>query len=248
MIGLGRQRREAIVDALDDALDDDAWSQAFSDALRAQLAKEGRSGRKPKNLNGSTAAKKQFGDAAGLLPPEWVAAQETRGTVHLRLIGPRERAYAIPMLQQKTLAPKKHFKHRPLEAGDGLVTSRKDDEGTSLHEFVHRLQATMPELDARFQDLHRRRTSGDPTVAINRVRERGKPDHYLREYQGREYPEAHVAQLNGGDQTRTALEVMTMAIQMVLSDVHGARLQRDLLRSDPEMIDLTLGALFNFDP
>ena len=94
-----------------------------------------------------------------------------------------------------------------------------------------------------FKDLHRRRTEGEPLVAVTRdATETGRRDRYIRPYQGREY----------GDDPR---EVITMAYQYVWQrdrwdpgDGGWWKGERPLLDYDPEMLDLALGALFKYDP
>ena len=43
-------------------------------------------------------------------------------------------------------------------------------------------------------------------------------------------------------------EVITMAYQMLLHPIHGEEQLAKLAQSDPEMLDLALGALFRYDP
>lgn len=110
---------------------------------------------------------------------------------------------------------------------------------TALHEYVHHLQRAIPELNARFTELHRRRTQGDPVVPVipnqpDLKRETGRPDDYVHPYSGREY---------NGD----PLEVMTMAFQQQQHLIHGDEFLDRLLDKDLEMLDLAVGALFKFD-
>ena len=82
-----------------------------------------------------------------------------------------------------------------------------------LHEYIHHLQYAMTALSARFTELHRRRTCGDPILTVYPDRpdtkgETGRPDDYVHPYTGREY---------NGD----PLEVMTMAHQQLLHLVNG---------------------------
>ncbi len=116
---------------------------------------------------------------------------------------------------------------------------RTSDSSTAEHEYGHHLQAMLPRLDAVFQAEHRRRTAGDGLELLYSYarRETGRPDHYVSRYQGREYA--------GQD----ALEVLTMAFQAVLGDDALAnRYLADMLKSDKEMLKLTLGVLFHYKP
>ena len=109
---------------------------------------------------------------------------------------------------------------------------------TAEHEYLHHVQAMMPELDRLFQALHRRRTAGEPLVFINHKKEVGRRDHYHNAYQGREY---------GG--TEGALEVLTMALQPVVgSDIRALEMLRDMIHHDPQMLEFALGVLFYWRP
>ncbi|ADE86651.1 hypothetical protein U717_16020 [Rhodobacter capsulatus R121] len=92
-----------------------------------------------------------------------------------------------------------------------------------------------PDLDLLFQDLHRQRTKGEPLVQIRRG-EWARKDHYYNAYQGREYAFA---------KPNPALEMLTMALQPVLgADIKSIRMLRDLMKVDPEMLEMALGVLF----
>ena len=137
----------------------------------------------------------------------------------------------------------------PVPAGSALLASTRGSEANALHEYVHHLQAAMPELDALFVEFHRRRTTSDgtrdPIVQLKHCSSgaRGRPDRYADHYIGREY-----APDNPDAWPRGPMEVMTRALELTMRFtpfVGGA----DLLHTkDPEMLDLVLGALFHFDP
>ena len=120
------------------------------------------------------------------------------------------------------------------------------DPGTALHEYVHHLQYTLPGIDRLFQTLHRRRTTKpdgtrDPILPFTEyARGEGREDQYVDEYFGREYPGTEYS----------ALEVMTCAFQMLFHKLPGGRGADldDLVRRDPELLDLVLGLLFHYDP
>lgn len=112
------------------------------------------------------------------------------------------------------------------------------DVGVPLHEYTHHLQCAMPELDALFAQLHRRRTASEPRVVVGAGRrELGREDSYIRRYQGREYRPEQVP-----------LEVFTMAIQQLFYPVHRTEHLVDMIRKDSEMLDLILGVLLHYDP
>ncbi len=116
--------------------------------------------------------------------------------------------------------------------------------GSALHEYTHHLQAAMPGLDEHFQTLHRRRTKGERLARLpnHKAEVEGRKDQYVDAYFGREYKYTnywrHLAP--NGD----AVEVMTRAVEMTFH----RELLPDPVRKDPEMLDLTLGLLFRYDP
>lgn len=130
--------------------------------------------------------------------------------------------------------------------------STRDFFKPTLHEFTHHLQTVMPELDDYFQELHRRRTAGQPLEEMaDLLPHDGYPrgevtrkDNYARAYQGREYE---------WSKGREALEVMPMAFQAVLGYtpetglVDGAELH-GMYNQDREMVELVLGLLFGWTP
>ncbi|ETD86677.1 phage head morphogenesis protein [Rhodobacter capsulatus] len=109
------------------------------------------------------------------------------------------------------------------------------DSSTAVHEYLHHLQAVCPDLDALFQDLHRQRTKGEPLVQIRRG-EWARKDHYYNAYQGREYAFA---------KPNPALEMLTMALQPVLgTDLKAIKMLQEMMKQDPEMLEMALGVLF----
>lgn len=110
------------------------------------------------------------------------------------------------------------------------------DPGNAMHEYTHHLQAAMPELDGLFQELHRRRTHGEPVIELPWYTGfRGRKDQYIDAYFGSEH---------GG----SAREVITRAYQIVFHPLYGKETLGRLVREDPEMLDLALAALFRYNP
>lgn len=109
------------------------------------------------------------------------------------------------------------------------------ESSTAVHEYLHHLQAACPDLDALFQDLHRQRTKGEPLIQI-RKGEWARKDHYYTAYQGREYAFA---------KPKPALEMLTMALQPILgSDPKAIKMLHEMMKQDPEMLEMALGVLF----
>ena len=114
------------------------------------------------------------------------------------------------------------------------------DPANAVHEYTHHLQKQMPALDGLFQALHRRRTRHEPVIELlPRYRGfRGRKDQYIDAYFGAEHP----------GYADPALEVITRTHQILFHSLYGKERLGKLVREDPEMLDLALGALFRYDP
>lgn len=135
---------------------------------------------------------------------------------------------------------------RNVQPGTGWIEIRTGSLGNAIHEFAHRLQTALPELDALFQDLHRRRTLGAPLERLKDLEptlgyasgEVTRKDGYRNPYQGKEY--AHVP-------SKPALEVMTMAFEDVLGLAEPTKKRiaafEDVYKKDREMFDFVVGLL-----
>jgi len=136
------------------------------------------------------------------------------------------------------------YRHEP--SGAGHILAR--DFGSAVHEYTHRLQHGLHRLDDYFQDLHHRRTQGDPLRALRDLfprhgyasYERAREDQYVTAYQGKVYDAGGYLGKHG------ALEVMTMAFEAALGGRQA--LLRGMLQFDREMINLVVGVLFNYVP
>ena len=127
---------------------------------------------------------------------------------------------------------------------------RTGDIGNTVHEYTHRLQSAMPELDSLFQEIHTRRTGGDQIERLSKIypnngyreEEYSRKDKYINAYQGKEY--------NGKPK-----EVMTMAMEYVLGLTENHFLSANRLdnfkkfyENDRELFDFTVGVLFKWKP
>lgn len=127
-----------------------------------------------------------------------------------------------------------------------IATNGKNIE-TALHEFYHRIQAALPGLEGLFQELHKRRTAGEPLKQLKDIYpefnysldEVTREDHYINAYFGKEYD-------------GSAKEVMTMSIESVISrnsPLSGSDHPfDDLLKNDRELFNLVIGVLFHYAP
>ncbi len=140
---------------------------------------------------------------------------------------------------------------RNVQPGTGWIEVRAGDIGNAIHEYAHRLQSALPELDDLFQALHQRRTQGAPLERLKdltphsnyAVSEVTRKDGYRCAYQGREY--AHVPD-------KPALEVMTMALEDVLGLVKESPQRvknfESVYAQDREMFDFVVGLLRWWSP
>lgn len=178
-------------------------------------------------------------------PDTWIAAADRLGPLHARSV--RSRAWQFTtLIAQRMRLPS--FGVVDGAAGAGYLAV--SNEANAVHEFTHRLQAAVPGLDDYFQQLHERRTAGEPQqrlrdltgVAAYRASEVARKDDYIEPYFGKEYPE-HVGSYHG----RTgALEVMTMAYDHVFG--RQPQLLERLAAEDPELLHLAIGLLFDYAP
>jgi hypothetical protein len=126
----------------------------------------------------------------------------------------------------------------------------RTDLGNAIHEYAHRLQAAMPELQELFAELHTRRTTKNgKQEALQKLQtlkpgrgyeahEESRPDNYIDAYWGREY--------NG-----KPLEVMTKGMETVLTGYETEKTGKAfeaLYNKDREMFDFVTGVLFHWKP
>lgn len=184
--------------------------------------------------------------ASQMFPDDWTKAADAYGPLHAKLSTARGGQVSLPR-ESKGRYYKGIFGFSGMaKGGDGFI--RSGNFSTALHEYTHRLQHALPALDDFFQEIHGRRTAGDP---LRRLRdlfpyhgydksEQVREDKYRHPYQGKEYSGTYYLGKHG------ALEVMTMAFE----DVLGGRPDRlvDLIEKDREMLNLVVGLLFHYVP
>lgn len=183
--------------------------------------------------------------ASQLFPDSWTKRADQYGPLFAKFSSKRGYQYTIP--KEMTGRPYKIMGMSGVsKGGEGFV--QLGTFSTAVHEYVHRLQHVLPQLDDYFQDLHHRRTQGDALKKLNHLlpgygygnTEVTKEDHYIHPYQGRIYSNTAYRGKHG------ALEVMTMSIE----DVLGGNRERlkDIIEKDREMFNLVIGVLFKYEP
>lgn len=239
-----------IVDSLPDAGSDPV---AFHQALIARLQSEVGISTPCKTVSRGAGAK-TVQQASKLFPDTWTAASDRLGPLYVKGKA-NARGYNInlpaPMYpNERVRLP--DFGVVAKEVGASYMLVRPGVMRCAVHEFSHRLQAALPDVDALFAALHRRRTVWQPIEPLSDVcpgrgygrHEVTRKDKYADPYQGKEYGKGE------------PLEVMTMALEAVLGagetslagNWRGAAAEylRTVYTKDREMVDFTVGLLFHW--
>lgn len=221
--------------------------QSFLETLHADL-KSARPMMTPAKVENGGKGADLVRAASQMYPDDWTKRADSIGPLYAKFS--TGRGYQISL-------PKEMAGRRVKTKGLGLITARGGEGfistggfSTSVHEYAHRLQHAIPELDEYFQALHGRRTASDP---LRRLRdlypgygyakdEVAREDKYINAYQGRIYSGAGHAYLG----RHGALEVMTMAFEDVLGG-SAARLEA-MIQKDREMFNLVIGLLYHYVP
>ena len=196
--------------------------------------------------------------AAATLPSSWVEAGNKAGRVWVIDNGGhgwgRGTYYPAPMELDAEIGLGRSV---PKPEGRAMLHIN-DDPGTHLHELIHHMQAAMPGLDYYYQALHRRRTvdRGEERQQLPTYGWSGRRDRYVDSYFGVEYEWVEKLTPDMRDKVAPngpALEVITRAMQTLfhpLRDPTRREFEKlpDLIDKDPEMLHLTLGLLFRYDP
>jgi len=137
-----------------------------------------------------------------------------------------------------------------LQQGDGLIKnnlsfgSKRYIISTHIHEFAHRLQQAMPELDGHFARLWRERTAGETVQSMIAMTgnnqyedyERGKRDDFPSPYYGRMY---------GDENDPQPREMMSMTFEALLG---GDPRKFAELAAKPDFLHFGLALLVRYTP
>ena len=247
-IALGRRISESIpAPKIDDYL---AIKRSVA-AMQKRLERDVGISTPMKAIRGLKSEKALVIEASKRFPDRWTKAADEAGTLFVRKASDnRGWHWTVPEDYRGRSAslPGWEAKWSEKDGRAGFMTVRPDSLPNTVHELAHRLQSTLPGLDALYQQLHRRRTAGEalqslrdlePKLAYNE-HEMSRPDGYVNPYQGREYGEGQ------------ALEVLTMAMEYVVGVDPAFSTSLDkfakMYYKDREMFDLTIGLLFHWRP
>lgn len=185
--------------------------------------------------------------ASRLFPDAWTRAADAKGPLFVKAF--KGRGWAHTTHTGGTIKLPNFGVVPNTKPGSGWIVTSPKDLGVAVHEFAHRLQESLPDLDELFQELHRRRTKGDPLRRLRditgsksyKTSEYAREDHYSHPYQGKEYS------------GKRALEMMTMAFETILTLHDFAPPYRvaafvKMYTVDREMFDFAIGLLFGWRP
>jgi hypothetical protein len=197
--------------------------------------------------------------ASQFYPDSWTAKADQFGPLYTKASA-STRGHALTTSTPPSFGNKyklKDFGVTLYEQDAGYIMVRKGDVGNAVHEYAHRLQNALPELDKLFQELHTGRVAGQPVKRLKDLNptlgykptELAREDSYSNSYQGKEYavdPKTGTV-LDGG-----ALEVMTMGFETVLGVQTGVSKGRiyfeKMYKGDREMFDFVVGVLRHWKP
>ena len=236
----GRAVRETISNAIPGAPGWEDHAVAFRDRLVATLQRRRGAGEveaevAPALAGGRHArAAEAVRDASRLFPRTWI---EQANRTQIRAAG-RESFFGGKYYPSQwtgkpidDIAPAGWRK----EAGYALIDV-SSDFGAAIHEFTHHLQYAMPGLNDLFVRLHRSRTDGDPILPLKYPGFVGRRDQYIDDYFGSENP------------PHPPMEVITRAYEILFGRLYDKERLGDLLKDDPGLADLAIGALMRYDP
>jgi SPP1 gp7 family putative phage head morphogenesis protein len=197
-------------------------------------------------IHGSAKAKAHFAEVGAVYPSSWIDRANAIGVTHVSM---SKVTRGWQWFNEKWGPfPAKNISGWPggkylVDTGDSAIVTYRLE--TSIHEFAHRLQNVLPDVDAAFQAFHRRRTSGDPLRKLAdlypnyayRPDEVTREDDYIDGYFGKEYG------------PRGALEMITMSFQLTLTPgVEGLKQFEQFAAKDEGLLAFTLGILMHYRP
>lgn len=225
------------------------------------------------NVYGDSVPKVQ--EILGRYPKSWVDKANEMGNVFVRNMD--SRGWHIQLENQNLVNYFKQAKIQreyaifqkfadQMEVGDSLLKlnnmggkliSNKAYDIT-IHEFAHRLQTAIPELDDYFTQLWLDRTKGEQTRPLAVIqKERGERVYYDKSEVGRKdsFANVYVGKNYGTDDNPKPAEVMTMTFQQLLgSNVitfeDGTTIPdtKNYWQKDPELLYLALALLIRYKP
>lgn len=264
IIAEGERLRTKYRQQLEDAIKNQRGHEAILEILRLEGVEVGAEA----NVVGTKDAVKQMKEALKVYPADWVRKSNEAGITIARNSQERAVARTLPQLSEGNVnwlktAPKEETRDfsefvvfaKTGEIKEGSMPSlimRDTSEyitkemqiATHVHEFGHRLQAVMPDLDKLFARFWAERTADDavekmadlfPLLGYDED-EITKKDRFPSPYWGKMY---------GDEKNPQPLEMLTMAFQSL---VGGEQDKFNLLYQDKELFDFTLAIFARWRP
>ena len=250
-----------------DAVDLDK-EYAFSNALIEVMEREGVPTGALAKLGGDKTSEVQA--ILGRYPSSWVDKANEAGTTYVRELPTRAFHLYVDSDQTSNILKTQISRHKQLKVfakfvddiapGDsfmkvGKMTKGKMDAASfdvAIHEYGHRLQAIMPELDAYFKQLWIDRTKGERTRPLALIqKERGEYPYYAPSEVGRRdnFANVYIGRNYGSDTDPKPLELITMTMQTILGSGQAQSLTiKHLLDNDPDMLYLAIALLTRYTP
>lgn len=200
---------------------------------------------------------KEFQNALSRYPKSWVDKSNNLGNVFVKTINGKDKRpwHKFIAIEKDKSEWGFSFAKKKAKLNDSFVTidlksSLSWRTETHIHEFGHRLQNVMPELDRLFESFWQTRTQNDVIEKLNKynIQYRGyeitKKDNFIDPYFGRVYYREVLDQQGRVVLVEKPLEMLTMTFQSILGgDPH--RLKK-LYEKDPDLFYLGLSLLARF--
>ena len=211
----------------------------------------------------------EFAEVVKVYPKAWIDESNKLGRVlvedaykkrawHFTPDNEEQLKYVASMLRRKVYPENKGWERfhwafkgrkRVFQLGDGMIindlsSSKRNLISTQIHEFAHRLQSAMPELDNHFTRLWKERTANDTVKTMREmtgflgydVGEIGKRDDFPNPYYGKMY---------GTEKDPQPKEMMTMIFEGLLGG-DPARFKE--LAAKPDFLHFGLALLMRYKP
>lgn len=204
---------------------------------------------------------KQFQDSVGAYPAAWIEKSNQMGRVILQ--NAPSRAFCATIGNSEflnRLLTRGHLSkvYKPfkwafsgdgrIKIGDSMILNNTKHSvltvSTQVHEYAHRLQAAMPELDAYFTRLWEDRTKGEDVQTMREMT--GNSAYHVKEVGKRDgFPHPYYGKMYGDESNPRPLEMMSMTFESIL----GGRIERyEQIAKHPDFLYFGLALLVRYKP
>ena len=251
IIAEGEKLYQQYKDIIADAIKRGAGHEAIAEILQREGVATGETARV---VSDSTEAATEVIDVLKRYPADWVRKSNEAGATFVKDAAERARAATMPNLPASAIETLKNsqdaedalFQRANIKTGDSItqiIRDIRDDamrrNSTHVHEFGHRLQDIMPELDALFARYWELRTKGDP---IEKLADLSPGLGYGIDELTRKdrFPDPYWGKIYGDEDEPLPLEMLTMSFEALLG---GNQAQFNLLHGDEDLFRFALAIL-----